>query len=134
MGNILKVENIVNSEEFTNVYMKRINIYDNEKDIRPLGGAHLYRSPTSNCQFSSISGIQHLLSRTEDTRSIFKEIFKATSKRLVLIDINTGDNYEGKYERKIEEVFKEDRIVFKQPYKSTNGSKMTMYLLNIYEL
>lgn len=112
-------------------YLREIRVFEGNIN---LGTSYIHIQPTNNCQISSIGGIQNLLSKIEDTRSIFKTINDITGKRLVLIDINDGDSFKGKYRNKIEELFKEDRIVFKQPYINTSNHKMIMYLLNIYGL
>lgn len=86
---------------------------------------YLNMSPTANCQIGSFYNFVTLLHENKETQI---EILKFTKnsgglKAQMIIDINRT------YEKKVEELIPEDMIVFKQQYRSTNESLMTMYLV-----
>lgn len=91
-------------------------------------------SPTANCQIASIAGVQLFIER-KDAKEFFKKIYQAVGKKLVLIDVKAdNEDYKRAFEDKIDAIFEPERIIFKQFYRSTNNSKMLMYLLNIEDL
>jgi hypothetical protein len=74
---------------------------------------------SQNCKYNSNEAIYNYYNIALE----FVKYTSCTGKRQVMIDIHTGG-----YEKVIDHIFK-DAIVFKQPYKSTNGSSMCIYLL-----
>lgn len=89
-------------------------------------------SPTDNCQICSINSmcmlfeIRYLDSsniiQSIKVEDVLKKIYQYL-KRQVLIDVNRV------HELQMEKLVKPEHVVFKQQYKSSNGSAMTMYLL-----
>lgn len=95
--------------------------------------AILNNNPFGNCQVYSVAHMGDILDpwnnySKEDKLQYLKEINKKAKKPQLICDI---------YERlstELEKLFTEEDIVFKQPYKSTNGSKMVMYLIKTQSL
>lgn len=82
----------------------------------------------NNCQTFSIGNVNSFIDndnryKNEEIIDIFRKCYRIAYKNQFLIDINE------KYESKIEKLFPEKDIVFKQKYKNSNKSKMTMYLI-----
>ncbi len=91
------------------------------------------RAPTNNCQVSSIGAMNYILSYTksksektykEDTLAIIKEAYSLIKQELLQIIIDVQD----KWIKTVEECFV---VMCKQPYTSTNGSKMCLFLVKI---
>lgn len=83
---------------------------------------------TNNCQIASFRSFEGILGSSERLKAmkwLYKElVLVGVMKRQILIDVR--DKYD--YPNKVREMFK-DFIVFEQPYLSTNGSNMVMFLV-----
>ncbi len=77
----------------------------------------------SNCQVFTIGNFAAIISHTRAIEML-EEAFKSTGRDLFLIDIKHD------YEPYVEKYFEKEGILFKQKYKSTNGSNMTTYMIN----
>jgi len=84
----------------------------------------IIRHPTQNCQISSIGLAQNIrLIINEDIKK-FIEVLQRNTCSQILVDVHN------RYMRELNKVLEPYLdVVFKQPYKSTNGSEMTMMLL-----
>jgi hypothetical protein len=84
------------------------------------------KSPTGNCQLTSLGYVNYLLYYTENNAGVIRDILVECFKmikhncKLALIDVNE------QYIAGVESCF---NIVTKQPYTSTNGSKMCHFLV-----
>jgi hypothetical protein len=84
------------------------------------------KSPTGNCQLSSLGYVNYVLHNTQnnikDVNDIVRECF-ALSKhapKLIMLDVNEM------YVSGVETCF---NVILKQPYVSTNNSKMCAFLV-----
>jgi hypothetical protein len=89
-----------------------------------LGYIVVHESPTGNCQMCSIENFS-IVTRLaiEKQRELLKGLYKQCLKPLMLLDVLAY------YESKILSLFGPDAIVLEQPYNSTNGSSMIIYLI-----
>jgi hypothetical protein len=84
------------------------------------------KSPTGNCQLTSLAYVNYLLTNTQnnanDVKAILTECFKMAKHacKLALVDVNE------QYIPGVESCF---NVMTKQPYVSTNGSKMCHFLI-----
>lgn len=110
---------------------------------------NLIPSPTANCQLFSIQSFSYLyeIMGTWNRRNRYNYLnsqnckyinvnhrkfmynfanrcVKALNKKIALIDLQE------KYQRRFEMIFDERFIISKQPYISTNSSRMCLYLIN----
>lgn len=89
--------------------------------------SYYYQEPFFNCQIASIASFDNLLQYNDKKNypiTLHKVWSLCIGKRMLMVDI--------KYNMEIlENLFTKGEIVFKQLYTSTNGSNMTMYLLNM---
>lgn len=88
-------------------------------------GFGIVRCPFANCQIGCISQFNNILytDSLEERKKVLKNAIKKIDKNQIIIDVNRT------YEKRVEELFSEKQIVFKQQYTSTNDSLMTIYLL-----
>lgn len=89
-------------------------------------------TPTSNCQVSSIAAFADLYDAIENYTDVLKKVGEKVGKKLMLIDVNSTTNA-GKAAN-AGTLFEKEAILFKQGYKSTNGSDMIMLLVNVRQL
>lgn len=89
------------------------------------------KTPTLNCQLSSIGGFYQLLDmiNISDNDIVLEIIYKcfeliSYKPNMILLDVKNS------YVIRIEEIFK-DKIISKIPYRSTNESSMCMFIVNI---
>lgn len=104
------------------------NVNDTTLEVQDATGlTHgIVKWPTYNCQVCSYIYFIGLTHHTiGNQKKIIKDLFSKVGKRLMIIDVNTA------YENKVENLFPVSTHLFKNPYKNTNGSSMTMYLINI---
>jgi len=91
---------------------------------------YLNPTPTSNCQIFSIGQFNYLLALSkEDIKEVFnyiKNIDFKYKKPLLLIDIEIH------LKEKLFEIFKKEDVVNYMDYKSTSGSNMCMFIINIH--
>lgn len=86
----------------------------------------LNKSPTGNCQLVSLAYVNYLLTNTQnntnDVKAILMECFRlsAHAGKLALVDVNE------QYIAGVESCF---NVLTKQPYLSTNGSKMCHFIV-----
>lgn len=88
-------------------------------------------SPTGNCQVYSISYFNNIISlfnSLEDRVDMLSIAQRSSGKMLVTLDVNE------KFAPNVEEIYGTENIVFKNPYTSTNNSKMIMYLINTVKI
>lgn len=84
------------------------------------------KSPTGNCQLTSLAYVNYLLHNTQNNaneiKAILTECFKMAKHtcKLALVDVNE------QYIPGVESCF---NVMTKQPYTSTNGSKMCHFLV-----
>lgn len=79
--------------------------------------------PTGNCQLSFIGNVRNLLGIKKDCIKELIKKLKFNTMNQFIVDIKIND------ETKIEEFFKDETsIVMKNPYVSTNGSNMILYI------
>lgn len=85
-----------------------------------------YRSPTSNCQLFSISGMYSILAMSkEEIFAQLREVYnKGFKKPILLCDIKENIS------KKLIDTLP-SRIISNTPYKSTSGSDMTIILINL---
>lgn len=106
-----------------------------DNDIRSYRGdysIYICDCPTGNCQLFSILYFGTALDMYA-TASSMKEFLRyisvsITGKKLLFVDIKSYNT------TKLETVIPKAAIVFKQPYESTNDSRMVTYLININNL
>lgn len=86
----------------------------------------LHSYPTANCQLGSICPFRPLLKHSTDLIGQLKEL--RLIKRLWLIDINRG------YLSKTLNIIPAKAIVMQNNYTSSNGSEMTIMIINVSKL
>lgn len=91
---------------------------------RDIGWFGLVGNPTGNCQVSCISYMEALL-QTDNPIQAMYDLWRSYQKPLWLIDIRE------ELEKTLEKYISKKDIVFKNRYRSTNESEMTMYLVNV---
>lgn len=84
----------------------------------------VYYGPTGNCQWLSIRSFEDLLRCTnEEMTVLLQTVFKDHGKPLFLVDVLD------QWVEELKNRFTEDEILMTSPYISTNGSKLTMFLI-----
>ena len=82
------------------------------------------KSPTGNCQLSSLAYTNHLfyLAKQEDIIDVLKECYKLCNfnPKLIFIDVRT------EYTKKIEKTFE---TITKTPYTSSNNTEMCAFII-----
>jgi len=90
---------------------------------------HVHSNPFSNCQISCYGAFCNLISNTnslKERQDILQEIHnKALGKSELIIDVTSS------YAKQVEDLFKPEEIIFKQPYVNNTKSEMIIYLLQI---
>lgn len=115
------------------IAMTSQNSYDFIVTLKALTGTysfnlHFFVSPTSNCQLYSIGHIEYLIKVFSGTKEDMKALLRACwnlktlNQRLVILDVHQI------HCTKLESFFD---VVTKNPYTSTNGSLMCLYIVNL---
>ena len=90
--------------------------------------AYITSGATGNCQHATIAYANSILSDPK-AKEILKYIYgHVTGKRMFLMDINNS------YITYLKKIFPANLIRLEAPYTSSNGSLMTIFLVDIYEL
>lgn len=86
------------------------------------------KSPTGNCQLTSVAYVNYLLTNTgnnaQDVKAILTECYKLIGMACKLAFVDVNEQYVGG----VESCF---NVVTKQPYVSTNGSKMCHFVVKL---
>lgn len=117
-SNVIKYSDMIPINFGTFQQHHKINIVGNKITF------HTY--PTANCQLGSICPFVNLLKVSTDLIGQLKELGQI--KRLWLIDINRG------YLSKTLSIIPAKAIVMQNNYTSSNGSEMTIMIINVSKL
>lgn len=90
--------------------------------------AHMYLSPTGDCQTYSIANVDQILAKP-NALDIFKVVQLKVGKKQLLMNVREDD---AAY-KQLKKLFKGD-IIIEQPYTSTRDSSMCMFLVNTRKL
>ncbi len=104
--------------------------YDIYLENLKTNAGYIYAGPTSNCQLALIGSASALISRLKgkDLILAIKNSVSAVGKRTVLMDIKT------QYAKTLEATLPADSFLLNERYKSTNGSDMSIVLINTLKL
>lgn len=89
-----------------------------------------HQSPTNNCQLASIASFNNTVDYVNSPESlihVLKCFSQLASKRIMLVDLNY--NQAQKLRRLLADT---KMIILDNPYTSTNGSKMTIFLIKVW--
>lgn len=86
----------------------------------------IYNSPTANCQISSIGNCQGIIMNKKFIQIIESLHDRDYISHQLIVDVHNSESYTKKLDA--------FDIVFKNPYTSTNGSEMIMYLLRLRDI
>ena len=90
--------------------------------------AYVFTSPTGDCQTYSIANADQILAKP-NALDIFKAVQPKVGKKQLLMNVRE----DGAAYKQLKELFKGD-IIIEQPYTSTRGSSMCMFLVNTRKL
>ena len=104
--------------------------------VKCLAGKHpgysfdltIIKYPTGNCQVHSIAYANHLFQWTEGVKIEIHNILNACYAELKMIPKLAIVDVNAQWIPKVDECF---NVLTKTPYKSTNGSDMCLYLVNL---
>lgn len=86
----------------------------------------IFNLPTSNCQISSIGMCEHIIMNKNFIKIIESLHDQGYISHQLIVDVHNSESYTKKLDA--------FDIVFKNPYTSTNGSEMIMYLLRLRDI
>lgn len=133
----VKAVSVVKKEKLTlpivtvsGTYLQMSTKHEGTPNYYRLNCGQYHIGPTNNCQLASVASFNNTVDNVSSTEAlvhVLKCFSQLASKRIMLVDLNY--NQAQKLRRLLADT---KMIILDSPYTSTNGSKMTIFLIKVW--
>lgn len=111
-------------------YLQMSTKHEGAPNYYRLNCGQYYIGPTNNCQLASVASFNNTVDNVSSTEAlvhVLKCFSQRAAKRIILVDLNS------RQADKLRKLLKDtNMIIVDSPYKSTNGSHMTIFLIKVW--